>query len=189
MAATESTMLPLGTPLPGFRLPDARTGAWVDSSTLTGARGTVVVFMCNHCPYVIHLRAVMVPLLNQAVADGFSVIAINANSEQTHPQDGPVHMAALAAEAGFRFPFLFDATQEVARRFQAACTPEFYVFDRQARLAYRGQFDGSRPGNEVPVTGADLSAALAAVRAGEPPEPTQQPSIGCSIKWHPSARP
>jgi peroxiredoxin len=186
MAAIPSTMLPLGTVLPTFELPNAIEGRPVASRDLTGPRGVLVMFICNHCPYVVHMRAGLVKVAHQALEQGFSVVAINSNSLRTHPQDGPDQMKALATAEGWRFPFLFDDTQAVARQFQAACTPDLYLFDAERRLAYRGQFDDSRPGNGKPVTGRDLSAALTAVAAGASPSPHQLASIGCSIKWHPT---
>ncbi|MBX7098637.1 MAG: thioredoxin family protein [Myxococcaceae bacterium] len=185
MAATPSTMLPLGTALPPFTLPDAVTGKPVASSGLTGPKGVLVMFICNHCPYVIHIRQQLVALAHRAVDSGLSVVAINANSTRTHPQDGPEHMKSLAQKEGWRFPFLFDETQDVARAFQAVCTPDLFLFDARRSLAYRGQFDDSRPSNGVPVTGKDLGAALDQVLAGKAPAPEQRASIGCNIKWHP----
>jgi len=187
MAATPSKMLALGTSMPAFELPDARTGTLVSSKSLTGPRGVVVMFICNHCPYVVHIRAELVRVAHEALDRGLSVVAINANSTTTHAQDGPASMKELATREGWRFGFLFDESQQVARSFDAACTPDLYVYDGARRLAYRGQFDDARPGNEEPVDGHDLRAAIAAVAAGQPPAPDQKPSIGCNIKWHPAA--
>ncbi len=184
MARTPSNMLPLGTPLPPFQLTDVRTGQPV-SSAQAGRSGALVMFLCNHCPFVVHIRARLVEVANAAVGRGLSVYAINSNSVQTHPQDGPEAMRALATEEGWRFPFLFDETQDVARAFQAACTPDLYLFDRRLALAYRGQFDDSRPSKPDPVTGRDLQAAIDAVLADRPPPEPQRPSLGCNIKWHP----
>lgn len=142
--------------------------------------------MCNHCPYVVHLREVLVKVANDAVRRGLAVWAINSNSVATHPQDGPEAMKRLSADEGFTFPFLFDDTQSVARAFDAQCTPEFYLFNGEAKLVYRGQFDDSRPSNSIPVTGRDLSAAIDALLSKRPVSPDQRPSIGCSIKWHPA---
>lgn len=186
MAATSSTMLPLGTPLPAFTLLDVVSGAPLASTALTGPRGVLVAFVCNHCPYVIHVRSALVALAHRALEQGFSVAAINSNSIQTHPQDGPGPMQQLASQEGWRFPFLYDETQAVARAFQAACTPDFFLFDAARRLAYRGQFDESRPKRDTPVTGASLRAALDAVAAGHAPAAQQLASIGCNIKWHPA---
>ncbi|MBK7864118.1 MAG: thioredoxin family protein [Archangiaceae bacterium] len=186
MAATPSTMLPLGTALPSFALTDAVSGKPVASAELKGPRGVLVMFICNHCPYVIHIRSELVKLANHAVEQGFAVVAINSNSEKTHPQDGPPHMKNLAQAEQWRFPFVFDATQDVARAFKAACTPDLFLFDAGRKLAYRGQFDDSRPSNGKPVTGADLRAAIEQVARGEQPPEDQKASIGCNIKWHPS---
>jgi len=185
MSATPSTMLPLGTTLPAFALPDTVTGHTVDSKRFAGKRGALVMFICNHCPYVIHVRPKLLELANQAVEQGFAVVAINSNSVKTHPQDGPTHMKELATQEKWRFPFCFDDSQDVAKAFHAACTPDLFVFDQDLKLAYRGQLDDSRPNNGKPVTGADLSAALTAVREGKAPPSEQKASIGCNIKWHP----
>jgi thiol-disulfide isomerase/thioredoxin len=182
--ATPSKLLPLGTRLPQVRLENAVDGAEVDVDQLSAQkRGTVVLFVCNHCPYVVHIRRELVRAAHEALDQGFAVVAINSNDENAYPQDGPSEMAKLARQEGWRFPFLFDRSQDVARAFQAACTPEIYLFDNQRKLAYHGQFDDSRPSNGKPVTGRDLRAALEAVAAGKaPPEPQMQ-TIGCNIKW------
>src|SRR5581483_5847887 len=147
MAATPSTMLPLGTTLPAFTLPNAVDGKAVASSALGGKSGTLVMFICNHCPYVIHIRQELIKVAHEALDLGFAVAAINSNSIKTHPQDGLEHMKALAAAEGWRFPFLFDETQGVAKAFHAACTPDLFLFDKHGALVYRGQFDDSRPSN------------------------------------------
>jgi thiol-disulfide isomerase/thioredoxin len=184
MAETPSTMLPLGTPLPGLRLTDAVSGRLLDGHALAkGKRGLVVSFICNHCPYVKHIRRELVRVSHEALDAGLAVVAVNANDEAAYPQDGPAAMKALATEEAWRFPFLFDATQEVARAFKAACTPDLFVFDAGLRLAYRGEFDDSRPSSPKPVTGAALRAAIQAVAAGRAPAPEQRPSVGCNIKW------
>jgi peroxiredoxin len=176
--------LPLGTPLPPFRLVDTATGRAVDATDAArGKAGLLVAFICNHCPYVQHIRRELVRLAHAALDRGFAVLAVNANDEVAYPQDGPAAMKALAQGEGWRFPFLFDETQEVARAFGAACTPDLFLFDGQLRLAYRGQFDDSRPSLPSPVTGADLAAAIEAVAAGAAPLGDQRPSVGCSIKW------
>jgi peroxiredoxin len=187
MAATPSTMLPLGTTLPAFTLPNAVDGKAVASSSLHGANGTLVMFICNHCPYVIHIRSELIKVAHEAVDQGFAVAGINSNSVKTHPQDGPEHMKTLATAEGWRFPFLFDETQQVAKAFHAACTPDLFLFDKNGALVYRGQFDDARPGNGKPVTGADLRKAIATVAKGETPAADQRASIGCNIKWHPAA--
>ena len=177
-------MLPLGTPLPAVRLKDAVTGNLVDlNAAAAGKRGALVMFLCNHCPYVVHVRTVLARVANGAVDRGFAVAAINSNDLATYPQDGPVAMAQLAKSGGWKFPFLFDESQAVARSFDAQCTPDLYLFDAGGKLAYRGQLDDSRPSNGKPVTGRDLTAAIEAVAAGRTPSADQTPSIGCSIKW------
>jgi peroxiredoxin len=184
MAETPSTMLPLGTVLPSFTLPNAVDGKPVSAESLRGGKGLLVEFICNHCPYVIHVREQVVALNHELLDKGFHVVAINSNSQKTHPQDGPSHMAALARQEKWRFPFLFDEAQTVAKAFDAACTPEFYLFDAEGKLAYRGQFDDSRPSNKVPVTGKDLRAAAEALLKGQRPDERQRPSVGCNIKWN-----
>ncbi len=182
MATSSNSQLSLGATLPNFTLPDVRDGASVASSSASD-KGTLVAFVCNHCPYVVHIRKKLVEVANAAIDNGLSVYAINANDTTSHPQDGPDAMRALAKSDGFTFPFLFDESQDVARAFGAACTPELFLFDGARKLVYHGQFDDSRPGNGKPVTGADLSAAIDAVLRGEPPSGDQKVAIGCSIKW------
>ena len=189
MARTPSTMLPLGTPAPDFALTNATDGGTVSLHDYDGSPALLVMFVCNHCPYVIHIRETLIALAHEYMDRGVGVVAINANSIETHPQDGPSHMRRLAEEEGWRFPYLFDETQEVAKAYHAACTPDLYVFDRDHRLAYRGQLDDSRPGNGVPVTGRDLRVALDAVLSGEPVSAEQRASIGCNIKWKPGNEP
>lgn len=182
--AESSSMLPLGTPLPAIRLRDAACGAAVDvQSASVGKLGTLVMFLCNHCPFVVHVRQELIALANDAVERGFAVFAINSNDAETYPQDGPEAMGQLARDEQWRFPFLFDETQEVARGMRAQCTPDLYLFDAAGKLAYRGQLDDSRPSNGKPVTGHDLRAAVDAVAAGHAPSRDQKPSVGCSIKW------
>lgn len=184
MAQTSSTDLPLGAPLPAVRLSSAVDGATVDLGALSaGKRGTLVMFLCNHCPFVVHVRRELARVANDAVDRGFAVAAINSNDAESYPQDGPDAMASLARAEGWRFPFLFDATQEVARAFHAECTPDLYLFDGRGRLAYHGQLDDSRPANGKPVTGRDLRAAIDAVASGKAPSADQAPCVGCSIKW------
>jgi len=184
MSATPSTMLPLGTPLPSFRLTDAVSGHLVDGHALSkGKKGLLVSFICNHCPYVQHIRQELVRVSHPALDAGLAVVAVNANDEVSHPQDGPAAMRSLASEEAWRFPYLFDATQEVARAFRAACTPDLFLFDGALRLAYRGEFDDSRPSLPKPVTGAALREAVEAVAAGRAPSADQRPSVGCNIKW------
>ena len=183
MAATPSSMLALGTKLPQFSLVDATTGRLTSASDINIKNGALVLFICNHCPFVIHIRRELVKVANEVLDAGIAVVAINSNSIESHPQDGPTHMKELAKAEGWRFPFLFDETQEVAKAFTAACTPDIFLFDTSQELAYRGQFDDSRPSNGKPVTGTDLRAAIAAVVAKKPVSQDQKPSIGCNIKW------
>src|SRR5512147_1939488 len=166
MAETPSAMLPLGTPLPPLRLTDAVTGRAVDvAAEARGKKGLLVAFICNHCPYVKHIRAELVRVAHEAMDQGFAVAAVNSNDEAAYPQDGPAAMKELATAERWRFPYLFDATQDVARAFHAACTPDLYLFDGALKLAYRGEFDDSRPSLPRPVDGASLRAAIAAVAA------------------------
>jgi peroxiredoxin len=177
-------MRSLGAPLPAFQLPDTRSsGEIITDAHLRGHGPSVVAFICNHCPFVVHIRSGLVEFGKYCQELGVPFVAISSNDVGTHPQDGPGPMAAEAKRHGFVFPYLYDESQDVARAFDAACTPDFFVFDAAGKLAYRGQFDGSRPSNQVPVTGADLRAAVDALRAGKVPSPDQKPSIGCSIKW------
>ncbi len=176
-------MLALGTKLPEFSLVDTVTGKLVSASDVNIKNGVLVMFICNHCPFVIHIRSELVKVANEALNAGVTVVAINSNSIESHPQDGPAHMKELAQAEGWRFPFLFDDTQRAAKSFTAACTPDIFLFDARRELAYRGQFDDSRPSNGKPVTGADLRAAIAAVVAKKPVSQAQKPSIGCNIKW------
>jgi peroxiredoxin len=182
MVAVNSTMLPLGTRAPEFRLPDP-SGIVVSLSDLKNAPALLIVFMCNHCPYVKHIRDGLAKLAREYRPRGVAVVGISANDAANYPADSPEKMAAEASAAGYIFPYLYDETQGVAKAYRAACTPDFYLFDKDQMLAYRGQFDDSRPGNSIPVTGKDLRAALDAVLAGKPVPPDQKPSIGCNIKW------
>jgi peroxiredoxin len=188
MVAVNSTMLPLGTRAPDFRLPDVcgKTFSLADSD---GASALLVIFMCNHCPYVKHVREGLAKLARDYRPRGVAVVGINSNDVANYPADSPAKMAAEAASAGYIFPYLYDETQAVAQAYRAACTPDLYLFDKDQRLVYRGQFDDSRPGNGVPVTGRDMRAALEAVLAGKPVSPVQKPSIGCNIKWKPGNEP
>lgn len=182
MARTPSTMLELGTRAPDFSLPDT-DGKEVSLESLSGAPGLLVAFICNHCPYVIHLREALAALGKDAQGRGLAVVAISSNDVENYPQDSPELMVEEKASAGYTFPYLYDATQEVAKAYQAACTPDFYLFDGDQRLVYRGQFDSSRPGNGDPITGADIRAAIDSLLAGESLAETQIPSLGCNIKW------
>jgi peroxiredoxin len=188
MVAVNSTMLPLGTMAPDFRLPDPG-GKLVSLGDLKGAPALLVVFMCNHCPYVKHIRDGLAKLARDCQPRRVAVVGINANDVANHPADSPAKMAEEARAAGYSFPYLYDETQAVAKAYRAACTPDFYLFDKDRRLVYRGQFDDSRPGNEVPVTGKDVRAALEAVLTGKPVPAEQKPSMGCNIKWKPGNEP
>lgn len=188
MAATPSTMLSLGTLAPEFTLPDAVAGREVRFSELRAGRPALVMFICNHCPFVKHVRA-QLAALGRDYADRLCIIAISSNDAAAYPDDGPDRMKSEAAAAGYTFPYLFDESQQVARAYRAACTPDFFLFDPSARLVYRGQLDDSRPSNTLPVTGRDLRAAIDALLAGGTPSATQRPSIGCNIKWKPGNEP
>ena len=187
MVLTPSTMLPIGTPLASFRLPDP-SGRLVDSAELAG-RPLLVAFLCNHCPYVKHIADGFAAFARRVLARELGIVAINANDADAYPADAPAKMAEESKQRGYVFPYLYDEAQSVALAFRAACTPEFYLFDAAGRLAYRGQFDGARPGNAVPVTGADLRAAADSVLAGRAPSGDQRPSVGCNIKWRPGVSP
>ena len=181
-------MLDLGTRAPAFSLPSI-DGERVSLDTYAKAPALLVMFICNHCPYVRHIRKEVARYAKEYQARGLGVVAISSNDIQKYPDDDPAHMAEEAREVGYTFPYLFDETQEVAKVYRAACTPDFFLFDGDRKLAYRGQFDGSRPSNGVPVTGADLRAATDAVLAGRLVSEEQVPSIGCSIKWKPGNAP
>jgi peroxiredoxin len=182
MALTPSTMLPLGTPAPDFRLPDTG-GKMVALGDFKSAPALAVFFICNHCPYVKHIQAGLAQWARESQARGAAVVAINANDAENYPADSPANMAREARSAGYTFPYLYDESQAVARAYHAACTPDIFLFDAARKLVYRGQFDDSRPGNGVPVTGKDLRAALEAVLAGKPVPERQVASMGCNIKW------
>jgi peroxiredoxin len=182
MSLTPSTMLPLGTAAPDFLLPDTE-GNIVSLANFKNAPALLVLFICNHCPYVKHIRPALAALAREFQRRGVAIVAINANDANNYPDDSPAKMKAEVKSAGYVFPYLFDETQDVAKSYRAACTPDIFLFDRNRHLAYRGQFDDSRPGDDRPVTGEDLRAALEAVLNGQRvPEP-QKASIGCNIKW------
>jgi len=188
MVRTPSTMLPLGTAAPDFSLPnvDGRTVTLADAA---GPRGTLVMFICNHCPFVKHVADQLAALGRDCLPRGIGVVAISSNDVSSHPADSPEQMVHEAEERGYVFPYLYDETQEVAHAYHAACTPDFFLFDGDRKLAYRGQLDASRPGNEIPVTGADLRAAIDALLSGHPVPAEQRPSLGCNIKWKPGNEP
>jgi peroxiredoxin len=188
MALTASVMRELGSSLPAFSLSDT-DGHTVSDSDFTAASALLVVFWCNHCPFVKHIKRAFLGFATEFQARGLAIVAINANDSVSHPQDAPERMREDRTAFGYVFPYLHDADQSVARAFQASCTPDFFLYDRDRRLRYRGQFDASRPGNTEPVTGADLRAAADAVLAGRTVACEQQPSIGCNIKWRAGAEP
>lgn len=189
MALTESRSLKLGIKAPPFSLPDTRTGNTVSIDDFIDRRALLVMFICNHCPYVKHIADALTALGRDHEQKDVAIVAISANDPTTHPGDHPDRMKEEAAARGYGFPYLFDGSQEVARAYGAACTPDFFLFDRDRKLVYHGQFDDSRPGNDRPVTGRDLRAAIDAVLAGNQPSAAQTPSIGCNIKWRPGNEP
>jgi len=182
MALTESNMLGLGTSAPDFTLPNTVSGKDISLADVTGKKGIVIMFICNHCPYVIHVNDELVRLAND-YSDDFSFVAISSNDAENYPQDGPDLMKKHAAENGYPFPYLYDESQKVAKAYDAACTPDFYLFDADVKLAYRGRLDGSRPGNVHDLDGNNLRAALDSVKEGKTVSETQYPSMGCNIKW------
>ena len=183
MSLTPSNMLDLGIKAPSFSLMDVVTEKKVSYGDIKGEHGTVVMFMCNHCPYVVHVFDQLVAISDEYKERGFGFVGISSNDVENYPLDSPSKMAELSQELGFTFPYLYDKTQEVAKAYDAACTPDFYVFDKDDVLAYRGRLDDSRPGNDHPLTGEDLRAALDAVLAGTAVTDKQYPSLGCNIKW------
>jgi peroxiredoxin len=183
MARTESTMLELGTPAPAFALPDVVTGKTVRLDELRGKDALLVMFLCTHCPFVKHVEQALAALGNDYADKSLNIVAISSNDAANYTEDSPVGLKEQAERLGFRFPYLYDESQQVARAYKAACTPDFFLFDRNLKLVYRGQFDASRPGNGIPITGENLRAAIDAVLAGQPVTEDQRPSIGCNIKW------
>ena len=177
--------MPLKTAAPHFKLPDTVSDQTKDLREIKGETGTLIMFICNHCPFVKHVNAGITALAQDYQDRGFSFVAISSNDVENYPDDAPHLMKQLAAEEGFNFPYLYDETQEVARAYDAACTPDFFLFDRDLLLAYRGQLDDSRPGNGIPVTGTDIRAAMDALLESRDPSQDQKPSIGCNIKWKP----
>lgn len=187
MVMTPSQMLPLGTAAPDFSLPDT-DGNMVSLADFAG-KPLMVGFICNHCPFVIHIRECLATLFKEYQEKGVSIVAISSNDVETHPDDSPEKMAAEKQAAGYTFPYLYDESQEVAKAYSAACTPDFFLFDKDHKLVYRGQLDDSRPESGIPVTGEDLRAAMDAVLAGESVSDAQKPSIGCNIKWKSGSEP
>jgi peroxiredoxin len=188
MAQTPSTMLPLGTSAPYFKLPDTN-GTIVSIDDFKSAPALLVMFICNHCPFVKHVRSELARLGADYQKKGAAIVAINSNDVSQYPDDSPAKMKEEIRLAGYTFPYLYDESQAVAQAYQAACTPDFFLFDKNRKLVYRGQLDDSRPTNGIPVTGKDLRAALDAVLAGKPVSNDQKPSIGCNIKWKPGNEP
>lgn len=188
MVRTPSTMLPLGTPAPDFSLPNV-DGQTVSLADAAGPKGTLVMFICNHCPFVKHVADQLAALGRDYLPRGLGVVAISSNDVSAHPADSPEQMVHEAEDRGYVFPYLYDESQEVAQAYHAACTPDFFLFDGDKKLVYRGQLDASRPGNDIPVTGADLRAAIDAVLGGQPVAAEQRPSLGCNIKWKPGNEP
>ncbi|MCL6546521.1 MAG: thioredoxin family protein [Bryobacteraceae bacterium] len=185
MAATESTMLALGTPAPDFSLPDVVSGRTVSLKDFADKKALLVMFICRHCPYVVHVKHELARLGVDYADKPVGIVAISSNDAEAYPEDAPESLKQMALELGFRFPFLYDESQDVARAYSAACTPDFFLFDAGRKLVYRGQLDDSRPGNGIPVTGRDLRAAIDAVLADQPVNSNQKPSLGCNIKWKP----
>ena len=189
MSLTPSTMLALGTPAPAFALPDVISTNTISLDNFKGTAALVVMFICRHCPYVVHIQDELAKLGRGYAGNSVAFVAISANDAITHPDDAPEKLKEMATRLGFSFPFCYDERQTVAQAYSAACTPDFFVFDAARKLVYRGQLDDSRPGNTIPVSGKDLRAALAAVLANQPVSPTQKPSMGCNIKWKPGNTP
>lgn len=182
-------MLDLGTPAPDFQLPDVVSGETISLSTFAGKKALFIMFICQHCPFVKHVERELANIGKDYVPLDVGTIAISANNVETHPGDSPDKLKEMALELGFNFPYCYDETQEVAKAYTAACTPDFFLFDRELKLAYRGQLDDSRPSNDKPVTGSDIRAALDAVLAGNSLNGEQKPSVGCNIKWKPGNEP
>lgn len=189
MALTPSAMIPLGTPAPDFSLPEVVSGRTVSLATFAGRKALLVMFICRHCPYVEHVREELARLGRDYAKKDMGIVAVSSNEAENYPEDRPEKLKEMAQELGFTFPFCYDETQSVARAYSAACTPDFFLFDRERKLVYRGQLDASRPGNGKPVTGRDLRSAIEAVLSDRPPSSGQQPSMGCNIKWIPGNEP
>lgn len=189
MVLTPSTMLPLGTTAPDFALPDVVSGQTRTLADVTGEKGLLVMFICRHCPFVKHIQDQLAQLGNDYQPQGLGFVAISANNAASHPEDAPEKLKEMAEQVGFTFPLLYDETQAIAKAYKAACTPDFFLFNHDNALVYRGQLDDSRPGNDQPVTGKDLRAAMDLVLGGEAVPVEQKPSIGCNIKWKPGNEP
>ena len=189
MARTESTMLGLGTPAPDFQLPDVVTGKTIQLSSFAGKKALLVIFLSRHCPYVQHVQQELARLGKDYASESIGIVAISPNFVEQYPDDAPPRLAEMAAQLGIVYPICYDESQDVAKAYQAACTPDFFLFDENRLLVYRGQLDGSRPGNAVPVSGQDLRAAIDAVLSGRPVNAVQKPSLGCNIKWRPGNEP
>ncbi|QSR88502.1 thioredoxin family protein [Methylacidiphilum caldifontis] len=187
--AVPSVMLPLGTKAPGFSLPDARSGKIYSLDDFKDFPALLVMFICNHCPYVKHIQQHLVQTISKYQKEGLAAVAINSNDVQRYPDDSPEKMKEIAIKYGYPFPYLFDETQETAKAYRAACTPDFFLFDGERLLVYRGRYDESRPNSGITVTGSDLCRAIEAVLKGEKVDPDQKPSIGCSLKWKPGNEP
>jgi peroxiredoxin len=183
MARTPSSMVALGSQAPDFQLPDVVTGKLASRKQLAGSKGMLAMFICRHCPFVKHVQDELAKLGRDYKTSGIGIVAISANDESEFPEDRPEELAEMSKDLGFTFPYLFDESQDVARAYGAQCTPDFFLYDGSGKLVYRGQLDDSRPGNDIPVTGRDLRAALDALVGGTPISPEQRPSIGCNIKW------
>ena len=186
MVLTPSTMLALGSSAPDFHLPDVVSGDTVTLGSFADKEALLVMFICRHCPFVVHIQEGLASLGSDYKARNVGIVAISSNDAENYPDDAPSNLKAMAEELGFSFPYCYDESQAVARSFQAACTPDFFLFDGRRELVYRGQLDGSRPGNNEPVTGRDLRGAMDAVLSGSPVSTDQTPSIGCNIKWKPN---
>lgn len=189
MALTASTMLPLGTQAPDFHLPDVVSGKSISLATFADKKALLVMFICQHCPFVKHIKAELAQLGKDYVSNDLAIVAISANDVNKYPDDAPESLKEMAAELQLNFPLCYDESQEIAKAYTAACTPDFFIFDAERKLVYRGQLDDSRPSNDKPVTGTDLRAAIEAVLAGKPVASEQKPSIGCNIKWIPGNEP
>lgn len=189
MVLTASTMLGLGTSAPDFQLADVTSGEIISLASFADKKALLVMFICRHCPFVKHIQTELAKLGNDYFATGLGIVAISANDASKYPDDAPESLKQMAAELGFKFPLCYDQTQEIAKLYTAACTPDFFLFDAQRKLVYRGQLDDSRPSNDIPVTGEDLRKAIDATLAGEAVSSEQKPSIGCNIKWIPGNEP